>query len=340
MVLKAGIIGFGKMGLMHSAILNSIQNVEVFCVAEPEKLLQNFCKKYVPEIEIYNNYEDLIVNSKPDFIYITTPVKSHTEICNFCIEKNINFFVEKPLGRNTSECAPLLTKLKEKKLINMVGFVMRFMDITKKAKELIDNESIGKIEKIEASAFQTLSFNKSSGWRFDKNTSGGGVLIDLGIHLIDLLHWFFGDIKSIESTESKINQFGIEDDIYSQFTFENGLNCSLNASWLKKNYRLPEYQIKVVGKDGEMIINSDYLKIKKDNNNSEKYWYKQSFNTSVIFDVAGPEFTREDEYFIDCIKNKKQTKLDIKTACKNQIVVDSIYKSSSNSSSVSVNYLE
>jgi len=327
--LKAGIIGMGKMGLLHAAILNSIKNVRVDSVADPEKLIINFIKKNSPDIKVYDNYKTMLEKSELDFVFITTPVNSHIEIASNCIDRNLPFFVEKPLSRTAKECEPLFELLRNKPVVNMVGYCLRYSETFSKTKELLNENILGEIKNVKCSVYQTLEAKRRSGWRFKKDVSGGGILIDLGAHLIDLLIWFFGNIKTINGKTEFQNTKNVEDFASASLGFENGINCSFEASWNVDNYRLPETTIEVNGTKGKLKVNENFLKISYFNENEkDSILYKQNLYTGVEIDIAGPEYTREDLDFIDSIKNQQQMNLNVVNSSKVQSVIDSIYLSS------------
>jgi len=334
----------GKMGMLHAAILNSIDNVRVTAVVDTEKFLIDFIEKNASAIKGYNNYLKMLDQSDLDLVYITTPVHSHIEIASECAKRNLHFFVEKPLGRTAHECETLCKIIKEHQVVNMVGFYLRYSDTFRKAKKLLDEGILGKIKEVNSSVFQTLEFHKGSSWRFKKKLSGGGILIDLGIHLIDLLLWFFGKIKTVQGlTESK-NLQNIEDYVSAKLTFENNLSCSLIASWNEKNYRLQETTIEIEGTFGKMKVNEDFLKIDfKKSQNTEKnnmIFYRQTLYKGIEVDIGGPEYTKEDVDFINSIMNKQQSNLNVIHSSMVQSVIDSIYKSSKTKKPEGVRFFE
>ncbi len=341
--LKAGIIGIGKMGMLHASILNSIDNVKVIAIADTEKFLVNFLEKNT-KIKGYNNYLKMIEDSDLDFVYITTPVHSHIEIASNCAKRNLHFFVEKPLGRTADECEILCKIIKEHNIVNMVGFYLRYSDTFRKAKKILDEGVLGEIKEVRSSIFQTLEANKSSGWRFSEKLSGGGVLVDLGIHLIDLLIWFFGKIKKVQGlTESKKLQ-NVEDYACADLTFESNLSCSFVASWNEKNYRLQETTIEIEGTLGKMKVNEDFVKIdfKKEQNIEKKssIFYKQNLYKGIEIDIGGSEYTNEDIDFVNSIKNNIQSNLNVIHSTMVQSVIDSIYKSSKTKKLESVRFFD
>lgn len=342
--LRVGMVGMGKMGLLHAGILNSLSNVRVKAVADTEKLVTRFLKENMPKIEVFNDYEKMIRNSELDIVYVTTPVISHIPIASFCTKEKLHFFVEKPLGRNAEECISLCKLVKENKVSSMVGFCLRYAETFAKAKELLDKQVLGKIINIKSSVYQSQSITKGTGWRFKKETSGGGVLIDLGSHLVDLLLWYFGEIKTVQGTTQSQHSQEIEDSASVMINFANNLPCSLETSWNAKNYRLQETTIEIEGVYGKMKVNEDHLAIvynpsEKDNDKQNVTFYRQSLYNGVAVDIGGPEYTREDLDFIYCIRNGKTSSLNVIDSTKTQSVIDSIYRSSKNGNVEKVSYI-
>ena len=87
-------------------------------------------------------------------------------------------------------------------------------------------------------------------------------------------------------------------------------------------------------------MNEDYIKINSKHNNDEKITYRQKLSSGVPIDVGGPEYTREDIDFINCIKESKQPMLNVFTTMKTQCVIDSIYKAAKSNEKQMVEYFE
>ena len=341
--LKAAVIGMGKMGMLHAAILNSFDNVKVTAVADTEKFVLKFIEKNTSNIKVYTDYVKMLEQSDLDLVYIATPVHLHIKIAVDCAKRNLHFFVEKPLGRTSEDCESLCNIINEHNVVNMVGFYLRYSDTFSKAKELLDNGMIGEIKNVKCSVFQTTILRKGSSWRVKKEQSGGGVLIDLGVHLIDLLLWYFGKIKSVQGFTEYHQIKDVEDSVKVDMMFENGIPCSYEASWNVKNYRLQETTLEIEGTLGKIKVNEDYLKIefndpKKIKENS--IFYKQTLYKGVPIDIGGPEYTNEDVDFINSIRNGKQLELNVLFSRNIHSVIDAIYKSSTTKKLEEVNYIE
>ena len=121
-----GIIGMGKMGIMHSAILNSLHDSKVVAICDTSRFFNFVAKRLHFPGKIFKSYVDLISDSEVDLVYITTPVFLHYPIILECIKKEKGFFVEKPLCIGMNEAESIATKLDATNLKTMVGYVYNF----------------------------------------------------------------------------------------------------------------------------------------------------------------------------------------------------------------------
>ena len=126
------------MGLVHGTIINSLPGAKVVAIAEPTKLIQKAFSQFAPEINVFDDHNEMLNNQDLDFVFITSPSYMHVGMALDCIEKNCNIFVEKPLSINGDEAVPLITKLKEEKLVSMTGYMMRYVATFLEAKKLLN----------------------------------------------------------------------------------------------------------------------------------------------------------------------------------------------------------
>ncbi len=330
--MNAAIVGFGKMGILHAGILNSLEGVRLVAVAEKEDIINNYVQKALPQVNFYSNYEKMLSEETLDLVYVTTPVSSHIPIANSCIEHNANFFIEKPLAHGVNECRELCHKLKKTSLVHAVGYSKRFLETFAKAKELLNSGTLGDFIYFKSSMYVSQLFTKGKGWRYKKHESGGGVLLEFASHLIDLLLWYFGPIESVSAITRSYYSEDVEDFAHSTMEFETGLKGHLDTSWSVRNYRLPEITIEVHGSKGMMTVNDDSIRISLDPTNGSPYpslktIYKQALSNGTVIDIGGPEYTKEDLHMVDCVKQGNQTNISCFQASMVQSVIDAMYAS-------------
>ena len=343
--MNVGIVGLGKMGLLHAGILNSLDGVKLTTVAENDKLISNYIKNSISSVNIYNDYKKMINSEDLDLVYITTPISTHVPIALQCIENKINFFLEKPVSRNLQETQKLCEKLKNSEIINAVGYNRRFVDTFAKVKSLLDSKILGDINTVKSSMYGSDILSKSSGWRLKKKISGGGVLLDFGSHLVDLLVWYFGIIRKVSGNTRSIYSKEVEDEAKMELEFDNGIVGKLDTSWSKTGYRLPEINIEVIGNNGKLTVSQDFIKVSLKSSvpeleKKEMTIFKQTLNTGVPIDIGGPDYTKEDMHMVECIKNNKQTLVNIFEASRTQSIIQAMYDASSENETKMVEYID
>jgi len=328
--LKVGVIGTGKMGLLHAGIFNALEKSELFAISEKKKIISIFLKKYLSGVNIYKNYKEMLKNEDLDIVVITTPVFLHKGMIIDAMKHNLNIFVEKPLAISGDECRMILSNKYENK--TMVGYCRRFMGTYNYAKKIIENSNLGKINYFSSQLFVAQVFNQGRGWLYDPKISGGGVLMDLGSHAIDLFHYLFGDIETVHAFGESLFNKEVEDYVSANFKFKNVPQGSLELSWSVKNYRLPELKIEIHFDEGVIIVTEKYVSIysEKEIDFIKKGWnthYKQSLTKDIPVNLGGSEYTLEDLHLLNCILENKNTLCDFKEATKTNLVIDKIYSS-------------
>ena len=339
--LKVGVIGTGKMGLLHAGIYNSLKDSKLIAISEKKKLIINGLKKYLTYINTFQNYEEMLDKEDLDIVIITTPVFLHKKMIEDSMKKNLNIFIEKPLAINGSNCRSILKKPYQKQ--TMVGYCRRFMGTYNFVKKIIDESILGKVNYFHSTLFVGWVFNQGKGWLYDPEISGGGVIMDLGSHAIDLFHYLFGDINTIHAFGKSVYNKEIEDYASINMKFKNIPFGSLQASWSIRNYRLPELKIEIHLDEGTIIVTEKYVTIysEKEKGLIKKGWnsfYKQNLTKNVPIDLGGPEYTLEDLHFLKCIIDNKKTICDFKEAAKTNFVIDKVYLSMKNEKVEKINY--
>ena len=251
-MLTIGVIGLGQMGMLH--LMNSlhIDNVKVVAVADRSKKALNRANSLGVK-KLFSNYCELLTNCQDlDAVIISLPTFLHFESVKLALENRMNVFVEKPLAKTTQECKEIvkLTEKSGKKL--MVGHVMRFFDSIEKMKEIIDKGHIGSPEVITAERVGSGPFSHGivpkpvPEWWFDPEKTGGGALIDLGYHLIDLFRFFTGDCQLLYSHLDYKFNLPLEDTaIVMLKSIGSSTKGIVHTGWYEK-LNFPQYDFRVI----------------------------------------------------------------------------------------------
>jgi predicted dehydrogenase len=344
--IKIGVIGLGRMGLMHSALFNSLPDSKLVAVMDPAKFPSKQLGELNPAIKVFNDIDKMFEEVELDAVLIASPVSSHVQNALKCIEKGIPFLIEKPLSINSDQAIPLMEKLKEKPVPNMVGYMYRFLDSFRKGKEILDTNCLGNIQRVDAKIHVSQLFQKGKGWRYDPQKSGGGCLINNGSHLIDILTWYFGPISSVNGNVLSYYSSGIEDFAHLIIKHKRGVTTIFDCSWSVRFKRKIDMNIDILGDNGSLIVSDDAIQLFLDKAVGKWPVGKTSLNANDLFspvpvDIGTPKFTIQNQYFLKSLISGEKLQPDVRQAYHVQKVIDAGYKSSlENGSPVLISDLE
>lgn len=203
--MRIGLLGFGSMGKTH---LYCVNNLKLFFGSDLDAKIVSVCTKNIENaknasmqygIESYtDNENDIINDASIDAIDICTPNIYHYETAKKAIIAGKHIYCEKPLAVTYEQAKELSNLAKKHNVKCHMVFNNRFLSPILKAKELIDEGKLGRILSFNAEYHHSsaLDVNKT-GWKQDKSICGGGVLFDLGSHVIDLIYYLCGEFKSV-----------------------------------------------------------------------------------------------------------------------------------------------
>lgn len=300
------------MGLSHASIINAHNELNLVAVCDSSALILEAMKKY-GSYKTYSDYKRMIDENNLDALFVATPTKFHADMVTYAMDRDINVFCEKPLSLTTTQGIKMVNTAAEKKLVNQVGYHNRFIGTFNYLKKLIASGVLGETYHFVGEAYgPVVTKRKDSTWRSD-SAEGGGCLFDYASHVINLVEFVLGRIKSVEGVLlKKIFSKGVEDAVYSSMFLENGVSGVLNVNWSDETYRKMSTQITVLGTEGKIICDAQEIKIYLRNEHPklklEKGWnikYITDLTSPVDFYLRGEEYSSQVDYFAKCIKNKQ-----------------------------------
>ncbi|MFW9894515.1 MAG: Gfo/Idh/MocA family protein [Candidatus Thorarchaeota archaeon] len=227
MPLKVGLVGTGAMGYAHlPAYLKFPNVVELAAICDIKK---DSVKRYAKASSvntIYTDFEKMLKMEDLDAIDICTIHDQHKSQAILAAEAGMHILLEKPMACSMRDCRYMVKATEKAGITFMVAQVLRYLPSSQKVLELIKNEEIGSISAVQADSIlkQSLILPHDH-WMFDGNRAGGGVLITLSIHLLDLLRYFIGDVKQVSGICETIDPLfinGAEDFVSATIKFKNG----------------------------------------------------------------------------------------------------------------------
>lgn len=186
-MLKSAIIGFGNWGKTISNAIYETKKFDIKYILDDKYIDKSF-----HNIKKCKSVEAILEDKEINTVFIFTPNHLHGYYAKLCAKYKKNIFMEKPICNSVKESLEVLDECKNNACKLMIGHNVKYYSIYKKVKDLIDLDYIGKIYHIEMNRSRPIwkTITKDS-WRYSKEKCNGGPLIQMALHLIDTINYFF-----------------------------------------------------------------------------------------------------------------------------------------------------
>jgi len=339
-MIRVALIGLGKMGLSHQAIINSHTDVKLVAICDTSSYVLDILNKYVG-IKCYTDYKKMLREEKPDAVFIATPSRYHGEMVKAALDMAIHVFCEKPFCLDLDEGQRLVELAESKNLVNQVGYHYRFVEAFQEMKRLVDAKVIGQIHHVRAEAYGPVVLKpKGSTWRTSKN-EGGGCLYDYACHGIDLVNYIVGRPDAVGgSALNKIFSRDVEDEVYATFFYADGKTGQIAANWSDESLRKMSTNITIWGTNGKISADRQEVRIFLRDGpnvalNLNKGWntrYTTELTQNVWYYLRGEEYSEQINHFIQSIKvGRTDTRSTFRSAWDADLVAAMIIKDSESS---------
>ena len=312
-VINAGIIGLGKMGLSHYAILNTHPEVRLAAVCDSTPFMLTVLQRHAKGQVFYADYRKMIDEQNLDCVVVSTPTVTHGAIVRYALERNIHVFVEKPFCLTLSEGEELTRLAQGRGLVNQVGYHNRFIGAFNEVKRLADLGAIGEVYHFHAEAYGPVVMHPpKASWRF-RRSEGGGCLYDYASHIINLVNYLFGMPSGASGTVlQRVFSRDVEDAVYATLAYANGRSGQLSVNWSDDTYRKMTNRLSLWGNRGKIYADRQecriYLREENESLALTQGWnirYTTDLTPPVDFYLRGEEYTAQLWYFVRCIAEKR-----------------------------------
>ncbi len=245
--LTVAVIGAGVVGRMRASVVKKNPNTRLLAVAD----LDQEAARQVAEplgAEAVSDYRHLLERTELGAVVVATPTHTHFQMVEDALLADKHVLCEKPLAPTLEQCQRLESLARERGLTLAVGFNHRYYPCIKILKENLSQ--VGPVEHVRALCGHQGLGEFRADWNYQAAFSGGGVMMDLGIHLTDLVGYLFGPVEKVYGTASNSlwEVEGSEDHAAAHLTTSLGIPVSYHATWGEwKGYRLI---LEVYGREG------------------------------------------------------------------------------------------
>lgn len=355
--LKIGVIGAGSISTLHLNSYKSNPKVELTAVCDLNLQRAEEKAKLYDIPTVYTEYKEMLEKADIQAVSICTWNNSHAEIAIAALNAGKNVLVEKPLCKTVEEALLVEEAVRKNNKVLQVGFVRRYADNTRVLKKFIDAGEFGEIYYAKASCLRRLG--NPGGWFSDIERSGGGPLIDLGVHIIDLSWYLMGKpkVKSVsgntyrrlgnrahvenlsfyQAADYDSSKNTVEDMANALIRFENGASLYVDVSFTLHAKESEKISVQLFGEKGGAEIEPELFIV------SEKHDTILNITPQVdklSFDFV-KAFQNEIDYFVDCCTDgNKELISPVEDGLELMKILCGVYESASQGREIFFNQVE
>jgi UDP-N-acetylglucosamine 3-dehydrogenase len=253
--VKIGIISFAHgHAYSYAAAINDQENVELAGIFD-EDVSRGKAAAEQFDTAYYSSYSSLL-QTDIDAVIITSENAKHAEHVKAAAKAKKHILCEKPIATNVKDAREMIDCCNDNDVIFQIAFPVRFSTPVKRAKQLIQENAIGRILAVKG----TNRGTNPGSWFVDPELSGGGAVLDHTVHVVDLLRWFMDtEVKEVYAEiDNLISKADIDDCGILSMEFHNGVFATLDCSW-SRNDAYPTWgdvTLEVVGTEGTLTVNA------------------------------------------------------------------------------------
>ncbi|MBN1554816.1 MAG: Gfo/Idh/MocA family oxidoreductase [Phycisphaerae bacterium] len=342
--LRVGVIGLG-MGAAHVRNFQACPEADVVAVTDTDP---NRLKEVANDHDVPNRYTDaakMIRRENLDIVAIATPNKFHKPLTLAAFKAGAHVLCEKPMAMNAAEARQMLDAAVKAKRRLMINFSYRFTPQSQALKKAVDSGILGDVYFARTIWHRRRGLPRFGGWFGQKELSGGGPLIDLGVHRLDLALWLMGYPKptwvlagaynpiasALAKKEKK--KYDVEDLAVGLIRFENGATIEVEASWAANIKENEMMETRLFGTKAGLVQRNLDETYKFE---AELYLEKDGAPWDMRLHAA-PEFAGSSmAHFVDCIVRDKPHTAGGEEGLIVMELLDAIYKSAASGKPVQI----
>jgi predicted dehydrogenase len=344
--LSVGLVGTGSIGKIHARNIMLMEDLELSAMWTDNRSIEE-ARKLCDECKVdrlYTSYKEMVDRESLDIVIVACPNYLHSEVAIYSLSKGANVICEKPMAMNAIEAERMVEASKKYKRNLMIAMNHRFASETQTLKKLIEQGELGEIYLAKADWLKRLGIPGMGSWFTTRRYSGGGALMDLGPHIIDLALWFMDFPQPKTAVGYTFSELGIQ----------NRGSGSWGTPVKGGPFDVEDMALGIIGLDGSRVLSVQV---------SWASYIDEMFNVNVLGNKAGVSYhppkiitetedgaaveknifcqkadpyKRELEHFIKAIKGEEQLLTTPEQGLIVMKIIDAIYLSATKGEKVEI----
>jgi predicted dehydrogenase len=331
-MLTVAIVGAGRVGQIRAGAICKSQRAELAVVADIDRARAEKVAAGT-SAEVSSDWQSVVGRTDIDSVVVSTPTKFHADIAIAALRSGKHVLCEKPLGRNMEEARRMFDAAQISSRVLKTGFNYRHMGHVRKAKELLDAEALGPLHFLRCRYGHGGRPGYEAEWCTDADLGGGGVLLEQGLHIFDLVRHLLGEPSQIVAQTQRFywNFPAVEDNGFCTIRTTDGQVAQIHVSWTQW---VNIFELEIFGRDG-------YLRLEgRDGHYGPQRltWGRRKPDhgrpAEQIFEFGGPDdsWVREWNEFHAAIEDGKEPTGSASDGLRAQQLIEAAYQSASRQS--------
>ena len=300
--LRVGIVGLGKMGGIRAETVRRRDDTILISGTDPTPPTTGF-----GDLEILPDYESVLASSV-DAVFVCTPNRFIPEVVVAALDAGKHVFCEKPPGRTMDDVARIqAAETRNPGLVLKVGFNHRYHFAVMEAKRIAESGKYGRVLWMRGIYGKAVSVGHLDGWRGEPELAGGGILLDQGIHMLDLFRHFCGEFPEIKSMcTTAFWDAPMEDNAFALLRNDAGCVAMLHSSATQWKHR---FTLEIYMEDGYVVVDG----MPSSTRSYRDEWLIQGAKTGgyaignppeqAVFCNTDPSWELELQEFVECVRD-------------------------------------
>ena len=329
--VRVAIVGLGRMGVAHAAVLSMLPDVTVVAAADSQSSAarrlhgMGFC------MPMFRTLDELLAREAVEAVWVCTPPDSHLGVTRRCLEAGAAVFVEKPLAHTLEAAHQLAALAASSKPPVACGYGLAFWPSFAAARGLLRAGVIGPPVRATSSMFLSQVSGPQRGWMYERRRSGGGVVVNLASHLLFLINWYFGVPTSVRAMAKQLHT-AVDDEVSATMIAPGCSEVVFETSWCVPGYPISATTIAVEGPHGTLRVDNDGVEVELNAPRGGLSAGRTTLREADLpqparFLLNGEAFALEDAHVLRWVSGGPAPAITAAAALDVQRVIDALYAS-------------
>jgi predicted dehydrogenase len=313
------------MGLVHAAAVTAVGGRIVGLVDHQPRTLGK-ARWIGVQAPFFPSLDDLFAQAAPDAVFVSVPSNVNLKVARACRKAGLRgIFLEKPLA-DSLENAKELVQLTDGSppLVDAVGFMLRHVPTLRHAQRLIVEGTVGQIRHVEAEAYMDAKVPRGRSWFRQRRASGGGALVSLGSHLLDVLDAILGPLHRVDSVTLTQQAGEVEDRAHAALIYPGDVGATLSIGWDVSGYETLHVEFTFTGTSGQVA--ADLQRVILTRRSIERIWTERQLPDDAPGFVGGRGYVRQDAQFLAAVAGRKAERVTWQEGARVQHALTRLYR--------------